>query len=205
MCCMPGAVCAARQPASTGKPAAARLSHQLTDLRAGGPLHDQCSHPEPTSPSPPIPPLYACIIRSPPHPTLPTPLLRQGREAIGAHVAEAHGDTVEWGHLQADVVQYGGGGKQYEILADDSLPHPAAGRGGPASASGQAGRSGGPPSHSDAALPPRWVLGLGKNWVCVLFLGVQTNGLMGGVACRATWGGDCPGAGGKEGAGRRAA
>ena len=84
------------------------------------------------------------------------PPFSQGREAIGAHVAETHGDAVDWGHMKADVVQYGGADRRYDILADDSPPPrgAAAGRGAhPPVAGGPGGGRGPPPG--EAALPPR--------------------------------------------------
>ncbi len=80
----------------------------------------------------------------------------QVRESIGAHVAEAHGGAVEWGHLKADVKQYGGQGRQYEILGDESPPAGRApGRGralGPPVVPGAAGaRPRAPPPQN---LPP---------------------------------------------------
>ncbi|GAB4812977.1 hypothetical protein N2152v2_000023 [Parachlorella kessleri] len=78
-----------------------------------------------------------------------------GREAIGAHVAETHGDAVDWGHMKADVVQYGGADRRYDILADDSPPRGAvaAGRGPHPPVAGAGGGRGPPPG--EAALAPR--------------------------------------------------
>lgn len=50
---------------------------------------------------------------------------------IGAAAAVAHNAFVDWGHMKADVVQYGGG-KQYELLAEDAQEGPPGSRpGGP--------------------------------------------------------------------------
>jgi hypothetical protein len=46
-------------------------------------------------------------------------------------VAQHNSGVVEWGHLKADVVNFGGGSRQYDILApeEDEYPLPGA-RGG---------------------------------------------------------------------------
>lgn len=38
---------------------------------------------------------------------------------IGAAAGAAHDAQIDWGHLKADVVQYGGGDQRYDILAAD--------------------------------------------------------------------------------------
>ncbi|KAL4418798.1 hypothetical protein ABPG77_010207 [Micractinium sp. CCAP 211/92] len=54
----------------------------------------------------------------------------QGQQPIGAAAGTTTQDgAVDWGHLKADVVQYGAGGQQYEILAgSDDEPRGPSGR-----------------------------------------------------------------------------
>ncbi|EFN56958.1 hypothetical protein CHLNCDRAFT_143529 [Chlorella variabilis] len=63
----------------------------------------------------------------------------QGQQPIGAKAGTAHDGAVEWGYLKADVVQYGAGGQQYDILAGDSGDE----------------RGGGPSGPGGRALPPQ--------------------------------------------------
>ena len=103
-------------------------------------------------------------------------LLLQGQQPIGAKAGTAHDGAVEWGYLKADVVQYGAGGQQYDILAGDSGDERG---GGPSGPGGRALPPQRPPPPGMASganmapLPPRlvplpllpvWVGGVGRGW-----------------------------------------
>ncbi|KAL4425307.1 hypothetical protein ABPG75_009323 [Micractinium tetrahymenae] len=82
----------------------------------------------------------------------------QGQQPIGAAAGTTTKEGgVDWGHLKADVVQYGAGGQQYEILAgsEDEAPGPY-GR-GPPQRPGAPGAPGGGfgTGANTAPLPPR--------------------------------------------------
>lgn len=73
----------------------------------------------------------------------------------------AHDGAVDWGHLKADVVQYGTGGSQYEILAGgDSDEERRQRRGGPG---GGGGGGGGPPGAPPPHRPPPPGMASGAN------------------------------------------
>jgi predicted RNA-binding protein with RPS1 domain len=67
--------------------------------------------------------------------------------AAAAGVAQHNSGVVEWGHLKADVVNFGGGDTKYDILApeEDDFPPQAAGRGGGRGAGAPFQEEGGPP------------------------------------------------------------
>ncbi|PRW33884.1 S1 RNA binding domain-containing isoform B [Chlorella sorokiniana] len=80
----------------------------------------------------------------------------QGQQPIGAQVGVAHDGAVDWGHMKADVVQYGGAAGQYDILADSGDEARPPGR------SGRGPQQRPPPGMGSGAnvapLPPRCVL-----------------------------------------------
>ncbi|KAL6779060.1 hypothetical protein ACKKBF_B18930 [Auxenochlorella protothecoides x Auxenochlorella symbiontica] len=84
----------------------------------------------------------------------------QGKAPIGAAAATTHDAVVDWGHLGADVVQYGGQDKRYDMVREEERPLPR-GAGVRASAAGpaRAGQDGpvapGSGSNGAAALAPR--------------------------------------------------
>jgi hypothetical protein len=88
----------------------------------------------------------------------------QAQQPIGAAAGVAHDGAVDWGHLKADVVQYGSSARQYDILAGDSGDEKRGVAGAAA-----AGPRGGPPVPRGAAtganmapLPPRCAAGRRK-------------------------------------------
>lgn len=90
----------------------------------------------------------------------------QGKAPIGAAAATTHDAVVDWGHLGADVVQYGGQDKRYDMVREEERPLPR-GEGVRASAAGpaRAGQDGpvapGSGSNGAAALAPRCAVDAG--------------------------------------------